>query len=64
MITFYIISIIITFAVTFSEYLREKHQYKFTLREKLLGLVLVPLVPGLNLVVAYVMLRDYLKSRS
>jgi len=57
MFIFYIITVIITFMVTFSEYLREKHQYKFTLREKILGMVIVPLIPGLNLVVAYMMLR-------
>jgi len=57
MLTFYIISVIVTFMVTFAEYRREKHQYRFTLREKILGMVIVPLIPGLNLVVAYTMLR-------
>lgn len=64
MFIFYVISVILTFVVTFAEYMREKHQYNFTFREKVLGLVIVPLVPGLNLIIACMMLKGLYDSRS
>jgi hypothetical protein len=50
----YILSVLISGAVLWREYLQGKSVYKFTWKEKILGLVIVPLIPIVNLILAFI----------
>lgn len=51
----YLATVVFSFAVLFSVYSRasKESRYLFSAREKILGLVIVPLVPVLNVVIAF-----------
>ena len=49
----YILSVLISGAMLWRAYFRGRPIYKFTWKEKVLGLVIIPLIPVANLILAF-----------
>jgi len=54
----YIISVVVSFLVSLYTYRSGMPLYKFSFGEKLIGLMIVPMIPIFNLIMVYLLLKD------
>jgi hypothetical protein len=49
----YAVTVVVSFGILFIEWLDYRKRYPYTTKEIVVGLIIVPLIPVVNLIVAY-----------
>lgn len=56
LIAIYLLSVIITFGVSLHEFMTTQPFYKFSIGEKIIALLILPILPVVNLIIVYLII--------